>query len=86
MRRFFPANIPAFCRFGDLNGAVRAWISKLERAKRWASERAAIKAEVTRAKETIDLLGMAKAITRLDVLEAEIEAAAKANLAKRQKT
>ncbi len=76
----------AFSRFGDVNGALRTWISKLERAKRWASERAAIKAEVTRAKETVDLLCMAKAITRLDALDAEIEAARKADLAKRKKT
>jgi hypothetical protein len=81
MRRF---SLPTFPHSVASDGAVRAWISKLERAKRWVSERAAIKAEVTRAKETIDLLGMAKAITRLDALEAEIEAAA--NLAKRQKT
>jgi hypothetical protein len=41
-------------------------------------ERAAIKAEVTRAKETVDLLRMAEAIVRLDALDAEIDAAEEA--------
>jgi hypothetical protein len=40
-------------------------------------ERAAIKADVKRAKETVDLIGIARAITRLDALEAEIEAVEK---------
>jgi hypothetical protein len=46
--------------------------------KRWAIERAAIKAEVGQAKETVDLLRMAHAVTRLDALDAEIEAVKKA--------
>ena len=46
--------------------------------ERWASERAAIKAKVTRAKETVDLLRMAEAIVRLDALDAEIDAAEEA--------
>jgi hypothetical protein len=33
-----------------LSKAISQWISKAERAKRWASERAAIKAEVAQAK------------------------------------
>ena len=49
MTRFSLAMFLAVCRRGDLSGAVQPWILKLERAKRWASERAAIKAEVTRA-------------------------------------
>jgi hypothetical protein len=69
-------------RRGDLSGAVQPWILKLERAKTWASERAAIKAEVTRAKETVDLLRMAEATVRLDALEAEIEAVEKAESGK----
>jgi hypothetical protein len=56
---------------------------KLERKRRWAAERAAIKAEGKRAKETVDLIGIARAITRLDALEAEIEAVEKTELANR---
>jgi hypothetical protein len=78
MTRFSLPTFPALCRFGDISEAVRTWISKLERGKRWASERATIKAEVTRAKETVDLLRMAQAIVRLDALDAEIDAAEKA--------
>jgi hypothetical protein len=48
--------------------------TRLQRAKRWASERAAIKAEVNQAKETVDLVRMAHAITRLDALYGEVEA------------
>jgi hypothetical protein len=51
-------------RLGDLSKAISQWISKAEQAERWASERAAIKAEVTQAKETVDLLRMARPITR----------------------
>ena len=74
MTRFFLSIFPALFRLGDLSKAIWQWISKAERAKRWASERAAIKAEVTQAKETVDLLRMAWAITRLDALDAEIDA------------
>ena len=71
MTPFFLSVFPAL---GDLSKAISQWISKAERAKRWASERAAIKAEVTQAKETVDLLRMARAIARLDALDAEIDA------------
>ena len=71
MTPFFLSVFPAL---GDLSKAISQWISKAERAKRWASERAAIKAEVTEAKETVDLLRMARAIARLDALDAEIDA------------
>jgi hypothetical protein len=74
MTPFFLSIFPAFFRLGDLSKAISQWISKAEQAKRWASERAAIKAEVTQAKETVDLLRMAWAITRLDALDAEIDA------------
>ena len=74
MTPFFLSIFPALFRLGDLSKAISQWISKAERAKRWASERAAIKAEVTQAKETVDLLRMARAITRLDALDAEIDA------------
>ena len=74
MTPFFLSIFPALFRHGDLSKAISQWISKAERAKRWASERAAIKAEVTQAKETVDLLRMARAITRLDALDAEIDA------------
>ena len=47
---------------------------KLERTRHSAAERAAVKAEVKRAEETVDLIGIARAITRLDALEAEIDA------------
>jgi hypothetical protein len=72
MTPFFLSIFPALFRLGDLSKAISQWISKAEQAKRWASERAAIKAEVTQAKETVDLLRMARAITRLDALDAEI--------------
>jgi hypothetical protein len=71
------------CSRTDIGGAVRPWILKFERTRRWAAERAAIKAEVKRAKETVDLIGMAGAITRLDALEAEIEAVEKTEPANR---
>ena len=73
----------ALCSRTDIGGAVRPWILKLERTRRWAAERAAIKAEVKRAKETVDLIGIARAITRLDALEAEIEAVEKTEPANR---
>ena len=78
MIRFPLPTFPALYRFGDISKAVRTWISKIQREKRWASERAAVKAEVTRAKETVDLLRMAEAIVRLDALDAEIDAAEEA--------
>ena len=83
MTRF---SLSALFRLGDLSRAIWLWILKAERAKRWASERAAIKAEVTRAKETVDLLRMARAITRLDALDAEIDAAEEAKSEKHSET
>ena len=74
MTRFSLAMFLALCSRNAVSTAVRSCILKLERAKRWASERAAIKAEVTHAKETVDLLRMARAITRLDAVDAEIDA------------
>ena len=73
----------ALCSPANIGGAVRPWILKLERKRRWAAERAAIKAEAKRAKETVDLIGIARAVTRLDALEAEIEAVEKTELANR---
>jgi hypothetical protein len=73
----------ALCSPANIVGAVRPWILKLERTRRWAVERAAIKAEVKRAKESVDLIGIAQAITRLDALEAEIEAVEKTEPANR---
>jgi hypothetical protein len=67
MTPFFLSIFPALFRLGDLSQAIWQW-------KRWASERAAIKAEVTQAKQTADLLRMARAITRLDAFDAEIDA------------
>jgi hypothetical protein len=67
----------ALCSRTDIRGAAQPWILKLERTRRWAAERAAIKAEVKRAKKTADLIGMARAVTRLDALEAEIDAVEK---------
>ena len=48
-----------------------------------AAERAAVQAEVARAKETVDLVRMARTVTRLDALEAEIEAVEKTDPATR---
>jgi hypothetical protein len=73
----------AVCSRADIGGTVQPWILKLERTRRWAADRAAIKAEVKRAKETADLIGMARAITRLDMFEAEIEAVEKTESANR---
>jgi hypothetical protein len=56
---------------------------ELERKKQWAAERAVIQAEVSRAKETVDLIRMARAFTELDALEAEIEAFEKTGPANR---
>jgi hypothetical protein len=65
----------ALVRRSDIGGAVQARIS--DRKKQWAAERAVIQAEVARAKETVDLIRMARTFTRLDALEAEIEAVEK---------
>jgi hypothetical protein len=87
MMRFSLATILCtICTDGNVGPRARLWLSKLERAKRWASERAAIKAEVNQAKETVDLLRIAHAITRLDALDAEIEAVKKAESGKSRKT
>jgi hypothetical protein len=68
----------ALVRRGDAAGAgVRSWILELERKKRWAAERAIIRAEIARAKDTVDLIRMARAFTKLNSLEAEIEAVGK---------
>ena len=75
-----------YCADRDVGRGLRLRLSKLERAKRWAYERAAIKTEVSQAKETVDLLRMAHAITRLDALDAEIEATKKVESGKRAKT
>jgi len=74
----------ALCSPANIGGAVRPWIVKLGRKRRWADQRAAIKAEVKGAKETVDLIGIARAITRLDALEAEIEAIEKTEPANRK--
>ena len=42
---------------------------------RWASQEAAIKAEINQARNTFDLVRMANAVVRLDALHAQIEAA-----------
>jgi hypothetical protein len=54
-------------------------IPRPEQTGRWASQEAAIKAEINEAKNTLDLIRMAHAIARLDALHAEIEAASKAD-------
>jgi len=53
-------------------------IPKLEQT-RWASQEAAIKAEINQAKNTFDLVRLANAIVRLDAPHAEMESAAKSN-------
>jgi hypothetical protein len=50
---------------------------KPEQTSRWASQEAAIKAEINEAKNTLDLMRMATAIARLDALHAKMEAASK---------
>ena len=77
------AILVALVRRSDIGGAIRPWILRLERKKRWAAERAAIQAEVARAMETVDLIRMARTFTRLDALEAEIEAFEKTGPANR---
>jgi hypothetical protein len=73
----------ALVRRSDIGGAVRPWILELERKKQWAAKRAVIQAEVARAKETVDLIRMARAFTELDALEAENEAVEKTRPANR---
>jgi len=46
-----------------------------EQKNLWSSQEAAIKAEITKAKNTVDLIRMAQAIARLDALHSEMEAA-----------
>ena len=70
----------ALVRRSDIGGAVQPGIS--DRKKQWAAERAVIQAEVARANET-DLIRLARAFTKLDALEAEIEAVEKRALANR---
>ena len=48
---------------------------KLEQSDYWASEEAVIKDEITKATNALDLVRMAQAITRLDALHSEMEAA-----------
>ena len=50
---------------------------KPEQTNLWSSQETAIKAEITKAKNTVDLIRMAQAIARLDALHAEMEAAVK---------
>ena len=71
----------ALVRRSDIGGAVRPRIS--DRKTQWAAERAVIQAEVAQAKETVDLIRMARAFTELDALEAEIEAFEKTGPANR---
>jgi hypothetical protein len=59
--------------------AGMAMIPKSEQTL-WASQEAAIKAEINQAKNTFDLVRMANAIVRLDALHAEMEAAGKSGL------
>ena len=79
-RRFYssihssPRNIPstALADRSDIGAAVLVLVTGTERKKQWAAERAAIHAEVARAKETVDLIRMARAFTKLDALEARV--------------
>ena len=50
-------------------------IPKPESINAWASQEAALKAEITEAKNTLDLIRIAHAIARLDALHSEMEAA-----------
>jgi hypothetical protein len=49
---------------------------RLQKAS-WALHEAAIKAEITEAKNTLDLMHMAHAVTLLDALHSEMEAASR---------
>ncbi len=82
MRHYLP-KFPTLGRGRAVGVAVMTWISKLKRAHRWVSERAAIRTEFSRAKVTVDLLRMARATIRLDALDAEIDAFEKAKSGKR---
>jgi hypothetical protein len=83
MTRHSLPTFPTLAGCGVVGVAVLTWISKLKRAYRWVSERAAIRTEFRRAKETVDLLRMAQATIRLDALDAEIDAVEKAKSGKR---
>jgi len=50
-------------------------IPKPEQTADWSSQEAAIKAGINEATNALDLMRVAYAITRLDALHAEIEAA-----------
>ena len=52
---------------------------KPEQTARWSSQEAAIKAEINKAKNALDLMRMAYAIARLDALNAEIEVASRSD-------
>ena len=52
-------------------------IAKPEQTNAWASQEAAIKAEINEAKNTLDLIRMARAFARLDALHAEMQAASR---------
>jgi len=54
-------------------------IPKPEQTARWSSQEAAIKAEINKAKNALDLMRMAYAIARLDALHSEIEAASRSD-------
>lgn len=47
---------------------------KPEQATLWSSQEAAIKAEITEARNTVDLIRMAHDMARLDALHSEMEA------------
>jgi chromosome segregation ATPase len=79
------ATFLTYCADGDVGRSLRLRLAKLKRAIRRACERAAIKTEVSQAKEAVDLLRMAHAIARLDRLEAEIEVAKKVESGRRAK-
>ena len=54
-------------------------VPKPEQTSRWASQEAAIKAEINEAKNTLDLMRLATAIAKLDALRTEMEAASTAD-------
>lgn len=86
MTRHSLPTFPTLGRCGVVGVAVLTWISKLKRAHRWVSERAAIRTEFRRAKETVDLLRLAQATIRLDALDAEFDAVEKAKSGKHSTT
>ena len=70
-----PAHISGYYKLINVELVIGiAMISQAERI-RWASQEAAIKAEINQARNTFDLVRMANAIVRLDALHAEIEEA-----------